>query len=459
MVIDSHIHVFHPQDMPGPEDDSYLQRQPTYLRLLFTPTKYNHTRQGWVSFEELIETLDREGIDRVCTLGPENKHTAEMFRRYPDRLIPFCYIDMASLMSDREKTLKTMQRYIEEEGFFGFGEHHPDLIGHELYSPEIQAVCELAVELDVPINLHVSEAAGHFYYGKSHNPLEEYLWLARRFPTLKVILAHWGGGLPFFEAIPEVRRVLRNVYYDTTASKLFFDVRKSMEQIAGIIDSRKIFYGSDFPILLHPDEFPDERSPRFVTDRSDFLQSELSPEILDGIMGKNFARFIGILQDEESAFYNTFEVEEPPLESEPAIKPDASTLMIVMAYPEAAVVLADYGLPYEDRRVPPWLPVIQPAAQKDIWFADGFASALRAALPQDDPKRKLNDLDLMHENIGELAQTYPEAQKLFESHGIFHFESFLPPFETLEQTAARCGLEDITPLLEDLYSVMNKESA
>ena len=42
------------------------------------------------------------------------------------------------------------------------------------------------------------------------------------FPVLRLICAHWGGGLPFYELMPEVADALRNVYYDTAASLFLY---------------------------------------------------------------------------------------------------------------------------------------------------------------------------------------------------------------------------------------------
>jgi predicted TIM-barrel fold metal-dependent hydrolase len=98
-----------------------------------------------------------------------------------------------------------------------------------------------------------------------------------------------------------MRKTLKNVYYDTAACKLFFDVKRSMEQLIQIVDPAKLFYGSDFPILLHPKEHPEEMDPRFVWDRNDFLQANVPASVLDGIMGDNFARFMGLIAEPEVA--------------------------------------------------------------------------------------------------------------------------------------------------------------
>jgi predicted TIM-barrel fold metal-dependent hydrolase len=69
--------------------------------------------------------------------------------------------------------------------------------------------------LNIPINLHLNEEVGHFYLGKSIIPLRHYYRLICRYPEMKLIMAHWGGGIFFYGFMPEVKRSLKNVYYDT----------------------------------------------------------------------------------------------------------------------------------------------------------------------------------------------------------------------------------------------------
>lgn len=465
MIIDAHIHLFRPEMMPDADPD-YLKKLVStytsygaYIRLCFTPTRYNHTRQGWVTCDRMIEIMDEEGIDMVTVLGPEDDYLAECYRRYPDRLIPFLRVSMPDLKADLKGELDRMRRYVTHEGFFGFGEFHPDIAGYDLYAPEILAVMELAQELDVPVNIHVSEPVGHFYYGKSHNPLEEYYWLAKRYPDLKLMLAHWGGGLAFYEAIPEVRQTLQNVTYDTAACKLFFDIRKSLEQITQIVDARKVFYGSDYPILLHPQEHPDETDPRFVWDRSDFLQAALPSEMMTGIMGDNFARYLDITPSRRSA---------PPRVAAPGtsrrgpsparrITPDMPVMFVAKEHPGTIPVFVQHGIAWRDQRVPPWMSLIQPLAQRNVWFEDGFMQELRAALPAADPRQQLDDLALVHEKTRDLADSYPTVKALLEYYDVPAVDTPVPPWEPIEQAAATRGLWPVDDLIEALNQVIAEE--
>jgi predicted TIM-barrel fold metal-dependent hydrolase len=71
--------------------------------------------------------------------------------------------------------------------------------------------------------------------------------LATRYPENALILAHWGGGLPFYELMPEVRKALSNVYYDTAASHYLYEdsiFRHVMTWAPG-----KVLLGTDYPLV------------------------------------------------------------------------------------------------------------------------------------------------------------------------------------------------------------------
>jgi predicted TIM-barrel fold metal-dependent hydrolase len=63
-----------------------------------------------------------------------------------------------------------------------------------------------------------------------------------------VILAHWGGGFFFYELMPEVARITRNVYYDTAASPFLYRPRVYSTALH-IVGPDRILWGSDFPLL------------------------------------------------------------------------------------------------------------------------------------------------------------------------------------------------------------------
>ena len=70
----------------------------------------------------------------------------------------------------------------------------------------------------------------------------------QQFPENIIILAHWGGGLLFYELMKEVKQISKNVFYDTaTTSFLYnFNIFQISKRLVG---SEKIIFGSDYPLL------------------------------------------------------------------------------------------------------------------------------------------------------------------------------------------------------------------
>jgi len=58
MKIDVHIHYTPPSMADNLED--FVEREP-YYGFLATPSEFNHTEQGWATFERTIEDMDRTG--------------------------------------------------------------------------------------------------------------------------------------------------------------------------------------------------------------------------------------------------------------------------------------------------------------------------------------------------------------------------------------------------------------
>ncbi|MCX8111293.1 MAG: amidohydrolase family protein, partial [Syntrophorhabdaceae bacterium] len=69
----------------------------------------------------------------------------------------------------------------------------------------------------------------------------------KRNPLLKIVLAHLGGGLCFYEFMPEIRDTFKNVYYDTAALPFIYS-----DVIYRYIETflpKKVLFGSDYPLL------------------------------------------------------------------------------------------------------------------------------------------------------------------------------------------------------------------
>ena len=136
-------------------------------------------------------------------------------------------------------------------------------------------------ESNLPIVIHSSEPVGHIYPGKGSTTPEKLLKIIEYFPKNIFVLSHWGGGLFFYELMPEIAKSLKNVFFDCSASPLLYDSR-IYEIALKIIDSKKLLFGSDFPLI----------EPSRITKYIDNL--EIDKKQLDNIYWKNAKNILSV---------------------------------------------------------------------------------------------------------------------------------------------------------------------
>jgi len=96
--------------------------------------------------------------------------------------------------------------------------------------------------------VHASEPVGHIYPGKGNVTPDILYPFITSFPDLPVVCAHWGGGLPFYSLMPEVREAMENVYFDTAASPFLYRP-EIYSQVSQLVGSDRILFGSDYPLM------------------------------------------------------------------------------------------------------------------------------------------------------------------------------------------------------------------
>ena len=102
--------------------------------------------------------------------------------------------------------------------------------------------------LGLILTVHTSEPVGHAYPGKDGTtPTAIWSMIEAADGQVPIILAHWGGGLAFYELMPEVQRQAQNVYYDSSASHLLYrpEIYRLMSQLA----PGRVLFGSDYPLI------------------------------------------------------------------------------------------------------------------------------------------------------------------------------------------------------------------
>ncbi|MDQ8194227.1 amidohydrolase family protein [Coraliomargarita sp. SDUM461004] len=261
MIIDCHTHAYPIEIVTNPRKWALTHNELHWANLV-APTD-RPSIQGWSNLDSMLTTMDSAGVDKAVLLAWYWEHEstcrwhnaaiAEWIQAAPERLIAFAAITPNSNVIDQLETAKAL-------GFRGVGELHLGVQKFDAANPHWQAMANWCVDNDWPINCHATETAGHDHPGSIPTPLQEFVRMAEATPALKLILAHWGGGLAFFEQNPRLRKRLRNVYYDTAASPLLYEMRvfRQMIELVGI---DKLLFGSDYPLRLYPQS---QKTPEMI---------------------------------------------------------------------------------------------------------------------------------------------------------------------------------------------------
>lgn len=106
------------------------------------------------------------------------------------------------------------------------------------------------------------------------------LSLARAHPDTRIVAAHMGGLLPFYEKLPWIRPVLKNVWFDTAVSETLDTVRWAVERGLG----RRLLFGTDHPFNAPHDQ---------ATVLTRLKRLGLPKGVLADILGDNYGRLIG----------------------------------------------------------------------------------------------------------------------------------------------------------------------
>lgn len=243
-IIDFHTHILPPDLIE--QREALCRREPWFSRL------YARPKARLIGAERLVSHMQAVGVAASIAFGFPfqdlglcracNDYVLDAAERYPGLILPFGVTNPRVLegVSEAERVL--------EAGALGLGELIPDGQGYALNDERtMRPLMELAHLRGVPVLLHVTEPVGHAYAGKGWQGPREAYELVCRHPRNAIVLAHWGGGLLFYERMPEVRRVCANVFYDTAAGPLLYDNGLYTDALRWMPE--KILFGSDYPLL------------------------------------------------------------------------------------------------------------------------------------------------------------------------------------------------------------------
>jgi uncharacterized protein len=259
--------------------EKYIDRDPLFSLL------YSNPKAKLADADDLIASMDAYAIETSVVLNiawdsPElcretNVYIAEAISRFPHRLIGFGMIALDSL-----QTALNEIEFCALNGLKGIGEIRPGkrLLGNfALWRPIVTKI----IENNLILLTHSSEPLGHEYRGKGDTTPDSLFPFIANFPGLKLVCAHWGGGLPFYALMPEVNKSLKNVFFDSAASPYLY-TPEVYERVADLLGPERILFGTDYPLL----------TPERYLKEIDSLN--LNPKVKSQILGENAKELLGI---------------------------------------------------------------------------------------------------------------------------------------------------------------------
>jgi uncharacterized protein len=276
MLIDAHTHIMSPEVA--------ATRAAFCARDVWFGECYSHPNSRFAAVETILESMNGAGIQQAVITGfafadagmcaASNDYIIEAVRAYPDRFIGLAAVQPSgggAAVYEAERCLQS--------GLSGLGEILPDGQRFDLTDATLwHDLADFLIATNAPVMVHTSEPVGHLYPGKGKTYPPLVLAFAQNFPALKIIAAHWGGGLPFYELMPEVRAALANVVYDTAATTFLYDFRV-FRTVADACGAEKILFATDFPLLKQKRLIERVRN-----------ESGLTPAELKLVLGANAAR-------------------------------------------------------------------------------------------------------------------------------------------------------------------------
>ena len=169
-------------------------------------------------------------------------------------------------------------------GFRGVGELYADAQGFDVTDERaLRPLLEACRAHDMVLLLHASEPVGHTYPGKGATTPEKLTRLLQIAQGVPLVLAHWGGGLLFYELMPEVEALTRAAYYDSAATPFLYTPQ--IYAVGAQLAPSRLLFGSDYPLM------PPRRALAHVN------EARLSAEARRAMLWENGARLLGLPLD------------------------------------------------------------------------------------------------------------------------------------------------------------------
>ena len=275
-VLDFHTHVFPAEIVKARE--RFFADEPWFESLYAVP------RSRLATADDLAQSMDDNGVTASVALNfgwrdpglcrETNDYIVEALRSHR-QIIPFCaVVPGAPGAADEIGRCAAL-------GFRGVGELNADGQGFDVTDERtLRPVVEACRAHGMVLLVHASEPVGHAYPGKGRTTPEKLARLLAMAQGVPIVLAHWGGGLLFYEMMPEFETLTISTFYDSAATPYLYG-----PQVYGIgarICPARVLFGSDYPLI----------SQRRALNH--LAQAQLSGEQRRALLWDNGARLLGL---------------------------------------------------------------------------------------------------------------------------------------------------------------------
>jgi len=217
---------------------------------------------------DLVAKMDQAGVAKSVVFpfvegNFTNDAVKTAYDEFPDRLVPYCAVNPWQPDAAAE-----VRRCVSDWKFKGL-KLHPTINGFHLADPIlVDPLFEEAGDLGIPIIVH---GASDLY-----NAPPEFAEMARRFPRVKLLMAHMGFFWSVEQAISYAKEI-PNLYLETSRAPIFEIATAVLKAGAG-----KVIWGTDSPFVDYEWEF--KKMERCSPDKAAY----------DRVVGGNIAEILDI---------------------------------------------------------------------------------------------------------------------------------------------------------------------
>jgi uncharacterized protein len=187
---------------------------------------------------QAIDVMKSSGVDAAVCL-PADATPNEKLLNEINSQFGFQFFFAAWINPDDKELDSFLDKNMDSVSLFKI---HSSIQRRKITDESYKKYIELAIDNNKPIVVHCGrwkEMASYEY------PLE----LAKKYPELKIILAHLGGDQPglYLECAEEVKRInSKNIYLGTESIREFYFVNKVVKTVG----AERVIFGSDYNLGL-----------------------------------------------------------------------------------------------------------------------------------------------------------------------------------------------------------------